>query len=73
MRIWVVDAFTDRVFTGHPAAVVPMERWLPDITLQAIASENRLSQTAFVVPTGLKGNYQLLCFTPHGDGHLSVK
>ncbi len=71
MRIWVVDAFTDRVFTGHPAAVVPMERWLPDITLQAIASENRLSQTAFVVPTGLKGNYQLRWFTPHGEAPMS--
>lgn len=64
MRIWVVDAFTDRVFTGNPAAVVPLERWLPDATLQAIAAENRLSETAFVVPTGLKGNYQLRWFTP---------
>lgn len=64
MRIWVVDAFTDRVFTGNPAGVVPLDRWLPDATLQAIASENKLSETAFVVPTGLKGNYQLRWFTP---------
>ena len=64
MKIWVVDAFTDRVFTGNPAAVVPLERWLPDATLQAIAAENRLSETAFVAPTGLKGNYQLRWFTP---------
>ncbi len=71
MRIWVVDAFTDRVFTGHPAAVVPLERWLPDVTLQAIASENRLSQTAFVTPTGLKGNYQLRWFTPHAESPMS--
>ena len=64
MKIWIVDAFTDRVFTGNPAAVVPMDRWLPDATLQAIAAENRLSETAFVVPTGLRGNYQLRWFTP---------
>jgi PhzF family phenazine biosynthesis protein len=71
MRIWVVDAFTDRVFTGHPAAVVPLERWLPDVTLQAIASENRLSHTAFVTPTGLKGNYQLRWFTPQTESPMS--
>src|SRR5262249_33666402 len=64
MRIWIVNAFTDRVFTGNPAGVVPLERWLPDATLQAIAAENKLSETAFVAPTGLKGNYQLRWFTP---------
>jgi PhzF family phenazine biosynthesis protein len=64
MRIWVVDAFTDRVFSGNPAGVVPLERWLPDATLQAIAAENNLAETAFFVPTGLKGNYQLRWFTP---------
>lgn len=63
MKIWIVDAFTDRVFTGNPAGVVPLERWLPDATLQAIAAENKVSETAFVVPTGLKGNYQLRWFT----------
>src|SRR5215813_4952694 len=76
MKIWVVDAFTDRVFTGNPAAVVPLERWLPDATLQAIAAENRLSETAFVVPTGLKGNYQLRWFTPTTEvplcGHATL-
>jgi PhzF family phenazine biosynthesis protein len=64
MKIWIVHAFTDRVFTGNPAAVAPLERWLPDATLQAIATENKLSETAFMVPTGLKGNYQLRWFTP---------
>ncbi|HWA01444.1 MAG TPA: PhzF family phenazine biosynthesis protein [Caulobacterales bacterium] len=76
MRIWVVDAFTDRVFTGNPAAVVPLERWLPDATLRAIAAENMLSETAFVVPTGLKGNYQLRWFTPATEvpicGHATL-
>src|SRR5215813_4250056 len=76
MKIWLVDAFTDRVFTGNPAAVVPLERWLPDATLQAIATENKLSETAFVAPTGLKGNYQLRWFTPTTEvpicGHATL-
>jgi len=76
MKIWIVHAFADRVFTGNPAAVVPLERWLPDATLQAIATENKLSETAFLVPTGLKGNYQLRWFTPATEvplcGHATL-
>lgn len=76
MKIWIVHTFTDRVFTGNPAAVVPLERWLPDAVLQAIATENKLSETAFVVPTGLKGNYQLRWFTPATEvplcGHATL-
>jgi predicted PhzF superfamily epimerase YddE/YHI9 len=64
MRIWFVDAFADRVFTGAAAAVVPLQAWLSDDILQAIAAENRVSETAFFVSTGLKGNYQLRWFTP---------
>lgn len=76
MKIWIVHAFTDRVFTGNPAGVVPLDRWLPDATLQAIATENRLSETAFLVPTGLRGNYQLRWFTPATEvplcGHATL-
>ncbi|MBY0564288.1 MAG: PhzF family phenazine biosynthesis protein [Hyphomonadaceae bacterium] len=76
MKIWIVHAFTDRVFAGNPAAVVPLERWLPDATLQAIATENKLSETAFVAPTGLRGNYQLRWFTPTTEvpicGHATL-
>lgn len=76
MKIWIVHAFTDRVFTGNPAAVVPLDRWLPDAVLQAIATENKLSETAFVVPTGLRGNYQLRWFTPATEvpvcGHATL-
>jgi PhzF family phenazine biosynthesis protein len=76
MKIWIVHAFTDRLFTGNPAGVVPLERWLPDATLQAIAAENNLSETAFVVPTGVKGNYQLRWFTPATEvplcGHATL-
>jgi PhzF family phenazine biosynthesis protein len=76
MKIWIVHAFTDRVFTGNPAGVVPLDRWLPDATLQAIAAENNLSETAFFVSTGLKGNYQLRWFTPTTEvpicGHATL-
>lgn len=76
MKIWIVHAFTDRVFAGNPAGVVPLERWLPDATLQAIATENGLSETAFFAPTGLKGNYQLRWFTPTTEvpvcGHATL-
>lgn len=49
-RFWTVDAFTDRPFSGNPAAVVPLERWPEDAWLQAVAAEFALSETAFVVP-----------------------
>jgi PhzF family phenazine biosynthesis protein len=60
--IYQVDAFTDRLFTGNPAAVCPLERWLPDETMQAIAAENNLAETAFFVPRGT--GYALRWFTP---------
>jgi PhzF family phenazine biosynthesis protein len=76
MKLWIVHAFTDRLFAGNPAAVVPLDRWLPDPVLQAIATENRLSETAFTVPAGLKGNYQLRWFTPSTEvpicGHATL-
>ena len=48
--IYQIDAFSDRVFSGNPAAVCPLEEWLDDRILQAIALENNLSETAFFVP-----------------------
>jgi predicted PhzF superfamily epimerase YddE/YHI9 len=62
LPIFQVDAFTDRLFRGNPAAVCPLERWLPDATLQAIAAENNLAETAFFVRDG--GDYALRWFTP---------
>lgn len=61
-----VDAFADAPFTGNPAAVMPLDRWLDDATLQAIAAENNLSETAFVVPTpdDKDADYALRWFTP---------
>jgi len=60
--IYQVDAFASRVFTGNPAAVCPLDTWLPDAQLQAIAAENNLSETAFFVRDG--DAYQLRWFTP---------
>jgi len=61
-----VDAFADRPFAGNPAAVMPLDRWLDDATLQAIAAENNLSETAFTIPTpeDPEADYALRWFTP---------
>ena len=60
--IFQIDAFTTRRFAGNPAAVIPLDRFLDDATLQAIAAENNLAETAFLVPDG--GDYRLRWFTP---------
>lgn len=62
LTLYQVDAFTDAVFGGNPAAVCPLEAWLPDATMQAIAAENNLAETAFFVPDG--AGYHLRWFTP---------
>ncbi|WP_300972865.1 PhzF family phenazine biosynthesis protein [Sphingomonas sp. LHG3406-1] len=60
-----VDAFAPEPLTGNPAAVMPLEEWLADETLQAIAAENNLSETAFTVPlAGSQADYHLRWFTP---------
>jgi PhzF family phenazine biosynthesis protein len=74
LRLFQVDAFASRVFAGNPAAVVPLERWLPDATLQAIATENNLSETAFFV--GEKGYFHIRWMTPTEEvdlcGHATL-
>jgi PhzF family phenazine biosynthesis protein len=60
--LYQVDAFTRRVFSGNPAAVCPLDAWLEDATLQAIAAENNLSETAFFVREG--AGMHLRWFTP---------
>lgn len=60
--IYQVDAFAGRVFSGNPAAVCPLESWLPDEQMQAIAMENNLAETAFFVKNG--SGYKLRWFTP---------
>jgi PhzF family phenazine biosynthesis protein len=60
-----VDAFADRAFTGNPAAVMPLDEWLDDAMLLAIAAENNLSETAFLVPDESgEADYELRWFTP---------
>ena len=66
LLLYQIDAFSSSVFSGNPAAVVPLEAWLPDATLQAIALENNLSETAFFVPAGSdsEADFDLRWFTP---------
>src|SRR3990170_2466198 len=74
LRQFQIDAFATRVFEGNPAAVVPLDRWLADATMQAIAVENNLSETAFFVPAGEA--YRLRWFSPGGEidlcGHATL-
>jgi len=72
--MYQVDAFAGRVFSGNPAAICPLETWLPDAQMQAIAAENNLSETAFFVPNGR--GYKLRWFTPKVEvdlcGHATL-
>lgn len=74
MRQYVVDAFTDRIFSGNPAAICVLERWPEQEEMMAIAVENNLSETAFTVKEGDK--YHLRWFTPGGEidlcGHATL-
>jgi len=74
LDIYQVDAFADGVFSGNPAAVVPLFEWMSDELMQSIAAENNLSETAFFVR---KGEYfELRWFTPEGEvdlcGHATL-
>lgn len=68
MKQYVIDAFTDQVFAGNPAAVLVRDRWLSDDLMQKIAIENNLSETAFAVQEG--NQYGLRWFTPGGEINL---
>ncbi len=77
LPIYQIDAFSSAVFGGNPAAVCPLDDWLDDATLQAIAAENNLSETAFFVPGGADAaDYQLRWFTPAHEvdlcGHATL-
>ncbi len=62
LPIYQVDAFTDQLFGGNPAAVIPLIQWLPAPEMQKIAAENNLSETAFFISQG--ENFELRWFTP---------
>ena len=74
LPIYVVDAFAEARFAGNPAAVCPLETWLPDAVMQAIAAENNLSETAFFVRSD--AGYDLRWFTPAKEvdlcGHATL-
>jgi PhzF family phenazine biosynthesis protein len=74
LKIYQVDAFTNKVFEGNPAAIIPLDSWLNDREMQKIARENNLSETAFFVKEGEE--YHLRWFTPVSEvdmcGHATL-
>jgi len=68
LKIFQVDAFTKEVFGGNPAAVCPLDAWLPDETMKNIAAENNLAETAFFVKNG--DGYDIRWFTPAVEVNL---
>jgi PhzF family phenazine biosynthesis protein len=74
LSIHQIDAFAERPFEGNPAAVLPLDNWLPDALMQSIAMENQLSETAFFVLEG--DGYRIRWFTPANEvdlcGHATL-
>ena len=71
LTIYQVDAFTDKLFHGNPAAVIPLERWIDEALMQKIAMENNLSETVFFVPlTSDNADYEIRWFTPELEINL---
>ena len=81
MKQYIVDAFTDKVFSGNPAAICILDEWLSDEIMLSIAKENNLSETAFAIKQATKDSvnaihYKLRWFTPGGEielcGHATL-
>ncbi|MCE7064339.1 PhzF family phenazine biosynthesis protein [Dyadobacter sp. CY326] len=74
LSIYQIDAFTDKLFCGNPAAIVPLNEWLPDETMLNIAAENNLAETAFYVPN--ENGFHIRWFTPSVEvdlcGHATL-
>lgn len=74
LKIYQADAFASGLFKGNPAAVVPLNEWIPDLTMQQIASENNLSETAFFIPES--DHFHIRWFTPKSEvslcGHATL-
>lgn len=74
LAIYQIDAFAEKPFEGNPAAVVPLDVWLPDSIMQAIAAENNLAETAFFVRS--QHGYHIRWFTPNSEvslcGHATL-
>lgn len=74
LEIYQIDAFAEKVFSGNPAAVVPLQRWIDDQLMQQIAAENNLAETVFFVPD--EEGYHIRWFTPELEidlcGHATL-
>jgi PhzF family phenazine biosynthesis protein len=74
LNLYQIDAFANEIFQGNPAAVCPLDKWLPDKILQSIAEENNLSETAYYVPT--ETGFHIRWFTPKVEidlcGHATL-
>ena len=74
LRLYQLDAFTDTLFAGNPAAVVPLQDWIQDELMQKIAAENNLAETAFYVPSD--AGFHIRWFTPKVEvdlcGHATL-
>lgn len=74
LPVYIVDAFTEKLFGGNPAAVCPLETWMDDHLMQSLAAENNLSETAFFVKED--GHYHIRWFTPSTEvalcGHATL-
>jgi PhzF family phenazine biosynthesis protein len=74
MKLYQIDSFAEELFTGNPAAVVPLEKWIDDALMQKIAMENNLAETAFYVKEG--DHFHLRWFTPKFEvdlcGHATL-
>ncbi len=68
LPLYQIDAFAEKPFEGNPAAVVPLQEWLPEATMQAIAEENNLAETAFFVPHN--NQFHIRWFTPGNEVRL---
>jgi PhzF family phenazine biosynthesis protein len=71
LTLYQVDAFTDKLFGGNPAAVIPLEKWIDDVLMQKIAMENNLSETVFFVPSKTREtDFAIRWFTPEAEINL---
>lgn len=69
LTLYQVDAFTNTLFGGNPAAVIPLEKWIDESLMQKLALENNLSETAFFVPKS-RSNFEIRWFTPLSEINL---
>ena len=74
MTIYQVDAFSNQIFKGNPAAVIPLKKWISDTLMQSIAEENNLSETVYFVEK--EHLFEIRWFTPNSEidlcGHATL-